>query len=412
MTYDKDLRAEDGEVYVVDAPCGQGKTMMSIFNMVHRDKGNKFIYITPYLTEVDRVIKACREADVEVFEPNIKFGKGIKYNHFKQLINDGKNIVTTHSMFDRIDESCIRVLKEKGYTLYLDEVHEVIKEHSLTKKDLDLLLECNYIKIHSDGLVEWTLEDYEGRFEEFKSLCDLGAMYFYGGRLFMWCFPIKVFEVMKKTYIMTYLFEGQVQSAYYKLHNVKYTKLWIERLGNLFYFVEYNDKYDASFRDKIKDKIHIYEGNLNYTKKITLTTSWFSKADEIDLNLVKLNTYNYFRHKLNSKSNVNMWTTLKQYKKHLKGNGYSKGFVELNARATNEYKHKENLAYLYNRYLKPTIYNFLKTQGIEFNQDLYALGDLIQWIFRSRIREGKDINIYLPSERMRNLLKDYLEKRD
>lgn len=405
-----DLKSVNGEVFVVDAPCGSGKTQIAIHNIIYRDRGNKFVYITPYLNEVSRVIESCKKANIQVYEPNAKLGKGIKSNHFKQLVSKGKNIVTTHSMFDKIDESCIRLLGQQGYILYLDEVHEVVKEHSLTKKDLDLLLECEYIKIHNNGLVEWLDEDYDGRFYEFKSLCDLGAMYFYGGRLFMWCFPVKVFQNMKRTYIMTYLFEGQIQSAYYGLHNMSYTKLWVTRRDRLYYFLPHKEEYDKLFRQKIRDKINIYEGKLNYDKGITLTSSWYHRATDSDLQVVSLNTLNYFKNIIKGKSDDNMWTCLKVNRSKLKGKGYSKGYVELNARATNEFKHKKNLAYLYNRYLKPTIYSFLKTKGIEFNQDLYALGDLIQWIFRSQIRDGKEINIYIPSERMRNILKEYLDK--
>jgi hypothetical protein len=103
-----------------------------------------------------------------------------------------------------------------------------------------------------------------------------------------------------------------------------------------------------------------------------------------------------------------MWTTLSDVKKKLKGKGYTKGFVPLNARATNTYKHKKNLAYVYNRYLNPINKGFFIKKGITIDEDLYALSDLIQWIFRSAIREGNSINIYLPSERMRKLLRDYL----
>lgn len=119
---------------------------------------------------------------------------------------------------------------------------------------------------------------------------------------------------------------------------------------------------------------------------------------------------NYFRNIVKGKSDENMWTTLKIAKPHLKGDGYSKGFVELNARATNKYKHKKNLAYVYNRYLNPIEAGFFKKYGIKVNEDLYALSELLQWVFRSAIRDGESINLYLPSERMRRLLKEYLGK--
>ena len=44
------------------------------------------------------------------------------------------------------------------------------------------------------------------------------------------------------------------------------------------------------------------------------------------------------------------------------------------------------------------------------NEDLYSLSELIQWIYRSRIRNGEKINLYIPSKRMRELLIDWLNK--
>ena len=41
-----------------------------------------------------------------------------------------------------------------------------------------------------------------------------------------------------------------------------------------------------------------------------------------------------------------MWATYKDFKGKLIGKGYTKGFVSLGCRATNDYCDKSNLAYL------------------------------------------------------------------
>ena len=104
-----------------------------------------------------------------------------------------------------------------------------------------------------------------------------------------------------------------------------------------------------------------------------------------------------------------MWSTFLNYKTILGGKGYTKGFVDCSARATNEYRHKKNLAYLCNRYYSPVIKNFFVDKGVIINEDEWALSELIQWMFRSSIREQKNINIYIPSKRMRDLLMKWLE---
>lgn len=54
-------------------------------------------------------------------------------------------------------------------------------------------------------------------------------------------------------------------------------------------------------------------------------------------------------------------------------------------------------------------HNFFKQRGINIDEDLYGLSEMIQWIWRSRIRKGENINIYIPSMRMRNLLNAWMK---
>ena len=44
----------------------------------------------------------------------------------------------------------------------------------------------------------------------------------------------------------------------------------------------------------------------------------------------------------------------------------------------------------------------------EIDENKYALSEMIQWIWRSAIRNGEDIYIYIPSRRMRDLLLEWL----
>lgn len=92
---------------------------------------------------------------------------------------------------------------------------------------------------------------------------------------------------------------------------------------------------------------------------------------------------------------------------HLSNNNY----IPINSKATNQYKDSNVLIYLVNRFINPHYYNFIKNYcptGDEFDEDLYALSELLQWIWRSAIRDSKPVCIYIPSERMLNLLLNWL----
>jgi hypothetical protein len=58
--------------------------------------------------------------------------------------------------------------------------------------------------------------------------------------------------------------------------------------------------------------------------------------------------------------------------------------------------------------LNPAVKQYFLQNGVAIDEDLYATGEMLQWIWRSAIRNGEKINIYIPSMRMRRLLKNWL----
>lgn len=69
---------------------------------------------------------------------------------------------------------------------------------------------------------------------------------------------------------------------------------------------------------------------------------------------------------------------------------------------------KKNLAYCINKFSNPKVNKFFSSKGVVIDEDANALADLVQWIFRSQLRYNKPINIYIPSERMKQLLINWL----
>ena len=85
-----------------------------------------------------------------------------------------------------------------------------------------------------------------------------------------------------------------------------------------------------------------------------------------------------------------------------------RAFIPHNLRATNEYSNTHSLAYGVNRYISPYLIRYFKTKDINVNQDIYAISEMVQWIWRSRIRNGESISIYIPSSRRRKLFIKWL----
>lgn len=415
------------KVTVIDSIMGSGKTT-SLINMMNENTEEKFIYITPYRDEIDRVIANCPN---RYFETPKNFDKMnlktcTKYEDLIKIIEQDINVVSTHALFQTFDENIIKVLKEHKYTLILDEVAQVVEEINISPDDVRMLINEGVIIINKDKRIIWSDNEYDGEFIKYKEPFKNGEVYLYGNSVIIWCFPCEIFDCFDKVIISTYLFKGQLQCYYFQVNNIEFEyKSAIKSINNKgeyeFNIVDYTEEYNYK---SLSGLINIYEGKLNSIgedkdgRKKPLSSTWYKEATGEKLKLVQNNTYNYFRNICNKKSNEVLWTVFKfraetpETKKNrmtkIKPNGYNKSFETCNCRATNKYRDRDTIAYLINRYNSPAIINFFKDRGAEVDEDAFALSELLQFIWRSCIRDGKPINVYIPSKRMRNLLKAWL----
>ena len=421
------------KITIIDAPMGKGKTSWAIKYMNELGEQpfrNKVIYITPYLDEVKRVKESV--TTIDLIEPELKYkeGKSTKLAHLKDLLKDGADIISTHAMFKNVDDEIMDLLSYIGYVLILDEVFQVIENIKIKKNDLKLLLNSKWIiPVNDDkkGLYKWNYgvaPNEETDFAYIKDYADTKNLYIFNNTALYWTFPSNVFRLFKKVYILTYLFEAQIQSYYYKLHDIDYKTMTIDDSNSNYKLIDCTKDYDLDFKLKVKKLINIYEGDLNTNyfpkrthktkEKTYLSSSWFKWRDKISTKekvILKNNMDNYFRNICGAKADNRLWTTYKSAQDDIKGRRYGKQFLAYTTRATNQYKHINNMAFMLNLFMNPNEVNYFVNQDVTVNEDLLAISDMLQWIFRSSIRDDKPINIYIPSTRMRNLFKDWLNNK-
>lgn len=390
------------KIKIVDSLMGTGKSTYFI-NYMKNNKNTKYIYITPFLSEIQRLLK-----EIPSFREPKHLGEGKLDNLHTLLIND-YNIATTHALFKMSTEETIELINAGEYTLILDESMDVVDTFDITKDDYELLIQNKVIEVDEDKIVHWLDDNYEGKFNFFKKMCKNGTVIELKRTkevsFLVWSFSIDAFKCFKEIYILTYLFDASMMKHYFEMMNVDYQKYAIQDYELIPF--EQKQPYDKSNYKKL---INIYQGKLNKIgdKRTALSLNWFKKNPNLRKKL-KNNIYNYFQHQVKAKSNTIIWTTFKSMKHHLKGKGYTKSFLSCNARATNDYKDRYNLAYCCNRFLSPDYVKYFAMHNVEVDEDLYALSEMLQWIWRSRIREGKPINIYIPSKRQRDLLLWWLD---
>ena len=388
---------------------GAGKTESAITQM-KRDTGSRYIFITPYLDEVERIKESCAERS---FRDPKNYGDG-KLESLHALLSDGCNIASTHALFHRYNDTTIRLIREGGYKLILDEVTEVYEHIPLATHDVAMLIDEHIISVDQTGRVLLERQDYEGKFDELRDMVLTGHVTLYKNCLMLWTFPIEVFEAFSNVTILTYLFDAQVQKYYFDINGVAIRKIGTTYERGEYHFCEGTRM--PEYVHTLRDKVHILDDdNLNEIGEVkgSLSSSWYDRArkskGQSQLRQLRSNLVNVFRNKYASTTDKNLWTTFKDYRELLKGKGYTKGFLSWNARATNAYRGRDHLAFCVNVFYNPLMKNFFLDHCVEVQEDQFALGEMIQWIWRSAIRDGKEIWVYIPSKRMRELLAEWLD---
>lgn len=394
---------------VVDAGCGVGKTTAMI-NYINQDKEeNKYLYITPFLTEVDRVKNACKDKNFQ--EPA---ELPTKTEDLLRLVEKGYNIVSTHALFKKLTDKVLDLTQFNDYILIIDEAADVLEEIDITKNDLKTII-TEYTTIDENNTIHWNEwnNDYEGRFEDYKNMIQMGGVKAHRSDTgevvsLVWAFPITIFESFKEVYILTYMFNGQ--RAYYEYNKVNIINMYVKD----FQLTTEPQVYNYENQKKLITVIEDEKLNAIGNNRGSLSMSWFSRNSKTALmKQLQNNINNFFKNIVKGTPiNEKLWTTFKEYEGIVKGKGYTNAFVPINIRATNDYKESTAVAYIANRYMKPTLKHFFEVEGIKVDEDTYALSELIQFIYRSAIRDGKPITVYIPSKRMRELFKDWINKKD
>ncbi len=140
-------------ITVVDARMGRGKTSAAIRYMNENKESKRFLYITPRLSEVDRICEMCDFDNTD--------GDGeTKSSQMRKLMREGKNIAATHALFNHMNEETLNVVAEMGYSLIIDEAPNVIETTFVSPRDLDFIMSCT--TVHDDYSVTWNVGDYYG----------------------------------------------------------------------------------------------------------------------------------------------------------------------------------------------------------------------------------------------------------
>ena len=400
-------------INVVDGVCGSYKTTR-MFEYMLSNPDKRYLYITPFLSEIEERIPE-KYPSLEFHCP-VNKGKG-KLSNLAELVDQGVNISSTHVLFGMFTPEIVDNIIEKGYCLVIDEVVDCVGllPNDFKPKDTEALLTGDFVFINKEerGKLYWNEEKYpnhDGKYEDIRLLCHLEMLYSYEDEFLMWEYPPKLLKNLDDVFVLTYLFNGSDMRCWLQLNDIPYQ--YVDKK-------EWGIKEDKEIIEKVRENLTFIENrNLNSIRqtKTALSVGWFDNADASVVRkyrgIMRSAVVQY------KPKNV-FWTTFKDQAPRLAGAGYSKGvknktdkpsFLPCNIRATNDYVDYDMCMYAMNKFKNPVEVNYMRSNGVQVDEDSYALSEMIQFIFRGSIRANKPMKLLVLSKRMRGLLEGWLNE--
>lgn len=422
------------KVKIVEALCGCGKTHWMIEQMrqmFKSDPTQSFMFISPYLDEAGDMDDPkpkegrCRENAPEMDFQIPSSKDGTKMEHLQKLLFEGANISMTHALFMKIGYEQVELIERQGYIIVIDEVIEKVELHEKSKEftqDIKSLISSDIIKVCDNGKLEWVGIKLNA-FQEEHELCEQGVLYLHNDKLLIKRYSSLVYERAKQVYVLTYLFEGSPMRVWFNINGIEYEYVEADLYRS-------NEDRKAAILPLIyiepddRDIMSVVKA----TKHTTFTSSWYKRYMSHDnprylSTIKKVGERLYLRwYKQNgNKPPSIMYTCFKDYRDKMATKGTKRGdateverrehFVSKSARATNQHADRNHLIYWVSVYPHVSIITYLNSfvePEQELDQEMYALSEMIQWVFRSAIRNDEPIKLFIASPRMKKLFTDWL----
>lgn len=425
-------------VKVIDAIMGTGKSTAATNYINEQCASRKILYVTEYLPEAKRIALACPQAHMEEPTEKKSVAGRTKTQHFRELVTAGANVSCSHALFRWCPQDILDGLREQNYIVIIDEVMDIFEDADVTMGGIDFMVAAEALirtELDESGdIVRYDLNP--GKNFQVKELLPLfnklgrqpilqikeieerknAKAKLYSKQ---WMLPKELFEVSDDIFILTYLFDGSPLRSFLQINEIPVEHWCVTKRDGRLTFGS-NDPYIPEYVHDIKNKLHICRNekrNAIGDKYEALSVNWFKRerkpAKKAKLEELRTNIRWFMRdckEVPKHKASERMWTCFKQGSKHIVDDGYTRADVPFNKRATNEFRNRKVLAYCANVFAKPGLKKFCELYGVTYNEDEFALSTLVQWIWRSAIRDGEEVWLYVPSSRMRNLLDAWLDE--
>ena len=425
-------------VEVLDVIMGSGKTHAALRYIESEALSgkSKWVYCTEFLSEIETRTK---EGDAKDKWRTPESDDSSKLEDFIDLLEepDVSLIAITHQLFRQAmkRDDVIHLVASKGWNLYLDETFDCINAYSGIRLS-EFLWHKNAGRLSVDesnyGKVKWednTVFDYEtSDMSIFKLLKHQENVHAYvsGNQVSIVEIDNEVmFNVWNRIILSTYQFEGTLMEAYFRMKGIK----WKECTDIV--------PSKTTSKQSIKEKVTMLHKYDKAFERLALSSTWYEeKALPEHFALINKTIRNIGDSNGCKGNPEKMGYTLPKSvlgkqtdKRKVQPKGYNhtvclidadgkeiegsvckkrSGHIPCNARASNEYAVKEVMVHIYDRYPNHVVANYLRGTNVSYSKERFAVNELVQWLWRSGIRDGKKITVAILSKRMRELFLKWL----
>ena len=421
------------KVEILDSIMGSNKTNR-VLDWIDSNPNERYLYISPLLSEVDNTSRLATNLKHVSFEFPSTDEYDTKTDDLLSKLEVGANISCTHSLYLSMTEKHLDLIEKFEYIVIIDEevgVIDAFKKYSTD--DLAYLNSNGDIEISDeDGMISWVGAELgkKAKYKQFYNLCKAKAVYATkrSDTMLVTQMPVELFTRAKRVIIMTYMFNGNVLDNFLKLKKVEvvpFTEVQPTQID----------------KQEIRELIDLKPLDRKLLK-LSMSVYGYDKMDKKGFDLIS----NYIRStglSVGAKAIDTMYTLPKAVSpvevksgKRVAPRGYltyktevldEDGVVVLDGkgkpktednycwlhsgcRATNKYAYKWYLAHCYDRHPNLSVETYLKEYGCPVDKNVFALSEMLQWIWRSRIRKGECIVLAIPNTRMHNLFIDWLNE--
>ena len=416
-------------IIIKDAMMGTGKSTGIIKELNSKVKSDRqhdepTLIVLPYLKEIKRYKDECPGMDFKV--PSTDNGCTSKSEDLKRLLNLGENILCTHKLFELWDHDVASLIERGYYHIIIAEEVSCLKPLKTTATTIRELKTLKLIDIDPDTKrVVWEREreklyktsgEYDAAKEHQKVRMDClcGSVYMYGKEdnstpFMVWEVPYRFFQIARSYTILTYRFDSSELAAFFRTHDIKY------KIENV------DPKRQAGLIATAKELISIIDPPptvQQLTKgRNSLSINWYKNAcTKKNMESIRNSISNYLRRIPGVRAEDVIYTCPKEYstakgragKKHMAIPSYKNRHIPWTTKGTNDYRHCNTVVYIHNVFPNVNVQKYLNDKGANWNDNEYALSCLLQFLWRSCIRDGKPVRIMIVNTRMRKLFEDWL----